>query len=184
MNKYYTYAYLRPDKTPYYVGKGCGRRMFMDPGKRRVKQPKDRSLIIILKDNMTEYDAYKHEIYMIAVLGLKVNDGLLRNFTSGGEGCAATPKIRAKISKSLTGRTLSPKHKANISKGLRGPHSPERIATRAASRSRPLTLRNSDGELVTFPSRRECARQLGVSNSVVSSLVHGRQKSCRGYTNV
>ena len=184
MNKYYTYAFLRADKTPYYVGKGCGRRRYMDAKKRRVKPPADHELIIILKDNLTEAEAYKHEIYMIAVLGLKVDGGLLRNFTAGGEGCRATPKVRAKISKSLTGRSLSLEHKASLSVAMRGPHSRERIQKRAASRCRPLTLRNSEGELETFPSRKECARQLGVNTSVVSALICGRQKSCRGYTNV
>ena len=82
---YYTYAYLREDKTPYYIGKGKGDRIYST--KRSVKLPKDRSRIIFLKQNITEEEAFKHEIYMIDVLGRKdLKTGILRNLTEGGEG--------------------------------------------------------------------------------------------------
>ena len=155
------------------------------PKKRRVKMPKDKSLIIILKDNLSEFDAYKHEIYMIDVLGLKTEGGLLRNFTSGGEGCPATPEVKAKISKSLSGRTLSEEHRKNVSLALKGKkQDPEIVKKRADSRKRPITLRSPEGELVTFPSIKECARVLGVLATVISSLKHGRQKTCKGFTYV
>lgn len=84
MNEYYTYAYLREDGTPYYVGKGKNNRAFVK--RRKVKCPDDKSKILFLKKNLTEKDAFKHEIYMINVLGRVDCGGILRNFTDGGEG--------------------------------------------------------------------------------------------------
>ena len=84
MNEYYTYAYLREDGTPYYVGKGTGRRSYVKHGLHTVP-PKER--ILILKNNLTETDAFKHEVYMIAVFGRKdIKSGILHNRSEGGAG--------------------------------------------------------------------------------------------------
>ena len=85
-NRFYTYAYLREDKTPYYIGKGEGNRAYRK-GKNEVKPPKDKSRIIFLKQKLIEEEAFKHEEYMIAVFGRKdLGTGILRNKTNGGEG--------------------------------------------------------------------------------------------------
>jgi hypothetical protein len=83
---FYTYAYLRKsDRTPYYIGKGQKDRAFRDHGK--IPVPEDRNRIIFLKENITEKEAFKHEIYMIAVFGRKdLGTGILLNMTNGGEG--------------------------------------------------------------------------------------------------
>ena len=86
---YYTYAYLREDKTPYYIGKGIGNRAYVSHMRKDDKNllPKDKSKIILLKKNLTEEEAFKHEIYMIAVLGRKdLGTGILHNRTDGGDG--------------------------------------------------------------------------------------------------
>jgi hypothetical protein len=86
---YYTYAYLREDKTPYYIGKGIGNRAYVSHMRKDDKNllPKDKSRIIYLKQNLTEEEAFKHEIYMIAVLGRKdLGTGILHNRTDGGDG--------------------------------------------------------------------------------------------------
>ena len=84
--QYYTYAYLREDRTPYYVGKGKCNRAYRKR-KSEIKPPKDKSRIIKLKQNLTEEEAFKHEIYMIAVFGRKdLGTGILHNRTDGGEG--------------------------------------------------------------------------------------------------
>jgi len=86
-NKFYTYAYLREDRTPYYIGKGKDDRCFIKSKKESVSPPKDKSRIIFLKQNLTEEEAFRHEIYMISVLGRKdLGTGILRNLTDGGEG--------------------------------------------------------------------------------------------------
>lgn len=82
-NDFYTYAYLRQDGTPYYIGKGKGKRAFNNH-KHVPVPPKDR--ILFLKWDLSEEDAKKHEIYMIYVLGRKnVGTGRLINLTAGGE---------------------------------------------------------------------------------------------------
>ena len=85
---YYTYAYLREDKTPYYIGKGKGNRCYKRKRK-DIKPPKDKSRIIFLKQNITEEEAFRHEIYMIAVFGRKdLRTGILHNRTDGGDGAS------------------------------------------------------------------------------------------------
>jgi hypothetical protein len=86
-NRFYTYAYLRKDKTPYYIGKGTRKRAYTRK-RIEIKPPKDTSRILILKQNLNEEEAFKHEIYMIAVFGRKdLGTGILHNKTDGGEGC-------------------------------------------------------------------------------------------------
>jgi hypothetical protein len=115
--EYYTYAYLREDGTPYYIGKGKGYRCNYGTGK-NCKPPKDRSRIIKLKQNLTEEEAFRHEIYMIAIFGKKCDGtGILMNIADGGN---APPKIcgdmhhmkteeyRKRVSEKLTGRKGHP----------------------------------------------------------------------------
>lgn len=82
-NPYYVYLYLREDKTPYYVGKGKGNRVY-SKNRRLQPPPKDRILIL---DNLTEEEAFRKEINLIKRYGRKDNGtGILANLTDGGEG--------------------------------------------------------------------------------------------------
>jgi hypothetical protein len=84
MNKFYVYAYLREDRyTPYYIGKGCGKRCFQKYGK-NCKPPKDRSRIIILKNNLLEEDAFILEKVLVNFWGRKCDGGVLLNISPGG----------------------------------------------------------------------------------------------------
>jgi hypothetical protein len=88
MNIYYTYAYLREDGTPYYIGKG---KKYRATSRTRlgIKPPKDKSKIIFLKHSLNEEEAFKHEKYMISVFGrIDLGTGVLRNKTNGGEGAS------------------------------------------------------------------------------------------------
>jgi hypothetical protein len=116
-NRFYTYAYLREDRTPYYIGKGTGRRIYIKR-KDGVNRPKDKSRVIFLKQNLTEEEAFKHEKYMIAVFGRKdLGTGILHNRTDGGEGTSGakhSEKTKEKIRAANKGKKHSEEHKANV----------------------------------------------------------------------
>jgi len=122
-NRFYTYAYLREDRTPYYIGKGKGNRAYRKY-KGEIKLPKDKSRIIFLKQNITEEEAFKHEIYMIAVFGRKdLGTGILRNKTNGGEGNSGwkmPDETKQKIGKIHKGKNLSKEHKDIIINSRKG----------------------------------------------------------------
>src|ERR1039457_4599489 len=78
METFYTYLYLREDGTPYYVGKGKGKRAFTNQG-RSVRRPKDISRILIQRW-FNEDEAFEIERYYIRLFGRKdIGTGLLRN---------------------------------------------------------------------------------------------------------
>jgi hypothetical protein len=120
MSNYYTYAYLREDRTPYYIGRGKGRRAYCQ-NHTVPPPPKDR--ILILKTGLTYAESVQHEVYMIAIFGRKDNGtGILRNLTDGGEGTVGFKFTEEQINhrrKIQTGRRASDEHRQNISNGLK-----------------------------------------------------------------
>jgi hypothetical protein len=119
MNNHYTYAYLREDRTPYYIGRGKNRRAF-DTSHNVKVPPKDR--ILFLKTGLTFSESVDHERYMIAVLGRKdLGTGILRNVTDGGEGMEGwvpSEETRARMSEAQLGKKHPEKVKKNISESL------------------------------------------------------------------
>ena len=134
---YYTYAYLREDKTPYYIGKGKGRRLYKKT-KGEVNPPKDKSRVIFLKQNLTEEEAFKHEIYMIAVFGRKdLGTGILRNRTDGGEGVSgriASEETRRKIG--VSNKNPSEETRRKNSDAKKGKNNPNYGKTRSIESKR------------------------------------------------
>ena len=116
--RFYTYAYLREDRTPYYIGKGTGKRLH-NKGRKDIRPPKDKSRVIFLKKNLIEEEAFKHEIYMIAVFGRKdLGTGILHNRTDGGDGSSGvvvSEETKRKMSKARKGKSFSEEHKRKIS---------------------------------------------------------------------
>lgn len=88
-NIFYVYAYLREDSTPYYIGKGSKERAWKSHTRTNGTNllPKDPSKIVILKDSLTEIEAYKYESELIKQYGRKdLGTGILQNRTDGGMG--------------------------------------------------------------------------------------------------
>ncbi len=118
---FYTYLYLREDGTPYYVGKGTGRRVFDSRHTVHLPPSKDR---ILLQEFESDEDAILAERFLIALYGRKdLATGVLHNRTDGGEGVSGrqvSASTRAAISKGLTGLEFSPQHRAAIAAARKG----------------------------------------------------------------
>jgi len=100
---FYVYLYLREDKTPYYVGKGRGKRAYNNH-KHTPVPPRNR--ITFMKENLTNEEAKELERFYIKFYGRKSDGGLLINLTSGGEGLEGyrhTEEAKSKMSASKKG---------------------------------------------------------------------------------
>jgi hypothetical protein len=90
---YYVYSYLRQTTskiasagTPYYIGKGIGKRAWLK-GKTEIQPPTNTENIVILESGLTNIGALAIERRMIEWYGkIKDKTGILRNTLSGGDG--------------------------------------------------------------------------------------------------
>lgn len=99
---YYVYAYLRTDGTPYYIGKGKGRRAWSKD--HTVNLPLDKNNIIMIEQHLTNVGAMAIERKLIQWYGRKDNNtGILRNRTDGGEG-ASGYKLPVELRKNISDR--------------------------------------------------------------------------------
>lgn len=178
-NDFYTYAFLREDRTPYYVGKGCGRRAY------RTNLPNDR--VLILKRNLTEDEAWKHETYMIFVFGRKdIGTGILRNLSDGGSGgssgCVRSKETRRKMALAKKGDNnpmKRPSVKAKVSKALTGKKNPEH-SKRMTGRKATEETRKKMSE--THKGRAISESQLKKLRQKFKCLVTGHISTAAGLT--
>ena len=146
---FYTYIWFRRNFTPYYVGKGNGKRAYTNHG-HSFHRPTSRARIFV-QYWKSEEKALEMERWYISFYGRKSNGtGCLRNLTDGGEnppgnkGTKFTEEHKRKISESQKGPKgywYGTKHpyKSRVTKGRK--QSPEHIANRVASRLKNTEVR-------------------------------------------
>lgn len=183
---YYVYMYLREDNTPYYVGKGKDRRLYMNS--RTTPKPQDKSRIIIIHDNLTELQSLILERYYIRWFGRKDNNtGILRNLTDGGDGTSGiipwnigkthTQETKQKISSILTGnknclgRILSKETKQKISKGQAG----KKLVSKEYILTDPFGIEHRIMNLSKF------CRDNGLSQPHLCSVSNGKLRHYKGW---
>lgn len=124
-NEFYVYQYLREDRTPFYIGKGSKNRINESHSPWIEMPPVEYRKII--KDNLSEKDAFDLELELIKQYGRKIDGGILENkkltrwvSQSGWKQSEETKKI---ISEKNTGKVRTLEHKENYSKPKTKEHS-------------------------------------------------------------
>lgn len=205
LNRFYTYAYLREDRTPYYVGKGKGRRLYKK-GKGEVGKPIDKSRIIFLKQNLTEQEALNHEMYMIAVLGrIDLGTGILRNKTDGGDGISGykhsdealrslrermignqlskghihSIETREKISKANKGRVYTEERNEKISLSKIGHSVSEETKQKLREQNVKYLyeIKDPEGNIYTTDNLNYFCKMNGLDTAAMQRVCFGKQKS-------
>jgi hypothetical protein len=123
--RFYTYLWLRQDGSPFYVGKGKGKRAYVKENHRFLPPPRHRIKLQYWPDEKT---ALAYERYLIDFWGRKdKGSGCLRNFTDGGDGSSNPSEeslikrraARKKQTPPMLGRTLTLEQRKKISEANR-----------------------------------------------------------------
>lgn len=157
MNNFYAYIHARPDGTPFYIGKGRGRRAtdFLARSayhKNITAKYGIKNILVSKHECSSEEFAFALEVGMIKCF--KRMGFILANMTDGGEGpsgAIVSAETRAKMSASRIGKKLPPhsdEHRAKISASKKGKpghlHTPESLAKLIASHKGMTGLKHSE----------------------------------------
>lgn len=143
--RFYVYAWLRTDGTPFYVGKGRGGRDMEEGASRnkfftnivaKIRKNGQEPRVVRWQHGLLEGDAHRLETAYIKLFGRRdLGTGVLCNLTDGGEGAVGalhSDETRAKRSIALRGKKRSAETRSKMSESKRGENHPFFGETRSA----------------------------------------------------
>lgn len=170
MDQFYAYLWLRDDGTPYYVGKGKGRRAFRYH--ECISPPQDRTKILILQRE-SEASAFDTERELIRNWGrMDLGMGCLRNRTDGGDGSAGyqfPPERRQQVSQFMKGNKYATGNHPIVT--------PEISAKRVATRKRKGNYRPKGYKLTD-----EHKKNIGIAHQGKSMALETKEKLSAAHT--
>jgi hypothetical protein len=175
--KYYVYAYLREDGSPYYIGKGKDRRAYSS--QRSVSKPPDDRITFLL-DRLSEEESFEWEKFFIAAYGRKDNGtGVLRNLTDGGEGLSghiASDELKKKRSENCKKNGVIPPAARKGSK-----KSDSWKEKNANNRAKNYIITTPNGETVEIRNLTKFCRENGLTRTRMQHVAWGNKNHHKGY---
>ena len=192
LNRFYIYAWLRHRTTekgrkgsPYYIGKGSGNRAWSNSG-RSTKKPKDNSLIVLLRTDLEEEDAYQWEIFYIAHYGrIDQGTGILHNKTDGGEGVRGA-NLEGRVfggwkHSEQTRRMFSESRKGPKNANFGNKYSPKAKGIMRAKKAKYLyELIDKNGDVYMTESLRDFCTQYQLERRSFTRLLNGEKNQYQG----
>jgi hypothetical protein len=191
--RFYVYAFLREKDSargkrmsPYYIGKGCGNRAWSNL-RRKALKPTDPSRIVILRQNLTEDDAYAWEVFYIAHYGrVDKNTGMLWNMTDGGDGVrgstVSSPRFLGGKHSDVTRQKYSEARKGSGNPNYAKKHSQRALGIMRARKAKYLyQLIDKDKNVYMTESLRDFCCQYKLCRRSLSRLLKGEREHYQGW---
>jgi len=204
---FYIYIHIRNDSSqPFYIGKGFGDRSHSKKSRNIYWNNivnKYGYTIMILKDNLTEQEAFDLEIKIIKKYRKLYK---LCNMTSGGEGTTShkhsqksvlkmskfrkshigwshSEKTKEKISKAHKSRVFTEQHKINIGKTSIGRTHSEETKKRLRSKTGTTVIQYDleDNRIKSWATIKGAARELKINSRGIRACLSGKNKTSGGF---